>query len=344
MKRCKKCLLPETYPGIYFINGICSYCLGKTQFGIEKNKKIQILIKNKKNLKKEFEDFVKKTRGKTDYDCLLLFSGGKDSTYLLFLLKKWGLKILTLSVDTGLMNSLAKENIKKVIEKINVDHIFFTPGNNFFKKFYRYYLLNSYAESYCDKICRECSNIIHGIGLIEASKRQIPYILIANSPDQTDDHYFEISQERISQSWIPEEFKNKYFSKEELRYFWNPKKGDYLPRFFLPFHVIDYPGEKAVIEKVSKLFSIKKNKLNPIKTNCHLAWLMTYIDLKNKGYIPYIKNISRQIQSGKYHLNKTQKMYHLLGTQLIKLNLVKREEKDYALKYLDLKIKDLKII
>lgn len=343
MRRCKRCLLPETYPNISFdSDGMCSYCSGETHFGIEGKRKIQYLIVKKNILKKEFEKYIKKIKGTADYDCLLLFSGGKDSTYLLHILKeKYGLKILALSIATGLMSDYAKKNMREIIKKINVDHFFFTPGNDFYKKLYRYYLTNPNSETYCDKICNICSNVIHGIGLNEASKRKIPFVALANSPDQTDHYFYEIPKREICQSWIPEEFKNNYFNEVELKYFWNPKENDYLPRFLLPLHVIGYPGETAILEKLSKLKIVNKKNLSSLRTNCHLAWLLQYLDLHKSGYTPYIKNLSRNIQSGKYQCNKIKKIYYTLGIQLLKSNIIKRGNKEYALEYLDINEKDV---
>jgi len=338
MKRCKRCLLPEVYPNISFNNkGVCSYCLGKSHFGVEKDKKILNNIKNKEKLKKEFEEFIKKTKGKSDYDCLLLLSGGKDSIYLLYLLKeKYGLNILALSVDTGLIQPLAKKNIKQTVEKLKIDHISVTPGNDFFKKLYKYYLFNGSEVSYSERICPNCSKVIHSIGLIEASKRQIPCVVIANSPDQTDHYFFEIPNEKISQSWIPKDLEYNYFNKIDLKFFWNPKKEDYLPRFFIPFHVINYPGEKAIIKKISKSGFINKKKLNPIKTNCSLVWLLDYLDLNKIGYMPYVKDLSRKIQSERIHISKIEKIFYLIGIKLLKLKILKRRDIKFAMKYLDL--------
>jgi len=343
MKRCKNCLLPEAYPHININSeGICNYCLGEQHFGIENDKKIQSLISRKNELKKEFKRYINKIKGKAEYDCLLLFSGGKDSTYLLHILKeKYGLKVLTLSIDTGLMKPLAKKNIKEIINKLNVDHYFFTPGNNFYKRLYRYYLTHPNSDLYCNRICGMCSEIIHGIGLIEASKRKIPFVALANSPDQTDHYFYEISKERISQSWIPKEFKKGYFDKTELKYFWNPKKSDYLPRFFLPFHVINYPGGEAIIEKLSQLGFIKKRDLDPFRTNCYLLWLLIYLDLNKSGYTPYIKDLSRKIQSGKFQCSKIRKIYYTVGIELLRSNIVKRDEKEQALSKLDLNAKEV---
>ena len=47
----------------------------------------------------------------------MLFSGGKDSSYLLYLLiEKYGLNVLALTVDTGLETNIAKQNVKKMSE------------------------------------------------------------------------------------------------------------------------------------------------------------------------------------------------------------------------------------
>jgi hypothetical protein len=343
MKRCNKCLLPETYPKISFNNdGICSYCSGKHFFGVEKDEKIRKLTKNKKILKKKFETFIKNNKGKTEYDCLLLFSGGKDSIYLLHILKeKYGLNVLAFSVDTGLMSPLAKKNIKKVFESLKVDHIFFTPEIDFFKDLYRFYLTNNKSEPFCDQICGVCSKVVHSIGLIEASKRKIPFVAIGLSPDQTDHLFYEISKEQLSQSWIPDELKLNKSNNLDLRYFWNPKKDDYIPRFIAPFHVINYPGEKAIANILEELEIINKNDLNSLKTNCYLAWLLHYLDLNKYGYTPYIKNISRNIQNKKINLNFLNKVYYCTGIKLLKHNIIKRADKDKALNYLNLNLENI---
>lgn len=346
MMRCKKCLLPQTYPNADIdSNGVCSYCRGEQHFGIEKDKKIQSLILKKNDFKKEFENYITKIKGKEEYDCILLFSGGKDSTYLMHILKnKYKLRVLALSIDTGLMGNLAKKNIKEIVKKMNVDHYFYTPGRNFYKKLYRYYLTHPNSEAYCDRICNICSQTMHGIGLTEASKRKIPFVALANSPDQTDHYFYEIPKEKIFKSWFPKEIKKSYFDKKDLKYFWNPKKNKYLPRFLLPFHVIDYPGEEKIIKKLSDMNFIKGKNLDPFKTNCYLLWLLIYLDLNKIGYTPYIKDISRKIQSGKITCSKIKKIYYKIGIKLLKSNIAKRYEKETALNELNLNVKNVKDI
>lgn len=56
------------------------------------------------------------------YDCILGFSGGFDSSYLLhFTIKELGLRPLVFHVDAGWNTQFAEENIKKMVDKLGVD-------------------------------------------------------------------------------------------------------------------------------------------------------------------------------------------------------------------------------
>ena len=77
MKYCKKCLQPDTRPGIVFNEeGICGACLW-----VEEKKKIDW---NKRE--QELQDIADraKCRAKGAYDAVIGVSGGKDSTFQAF--------------------------------------------------------------------------------------------------------------------------------------------------------------------------------------------------------------------------------------------------------------------
>jgi len=113
LRRCTKCLLPETFPFISYDNqGVCNYCknyvLDKTQKTIEELKAI-------------VEPFRSKT-GKPD--CLVPFSGGRDSSYSLHIVKKeLGLNPIAFTYDWGMVTDLARRNIARVCGKLGVENI-----------------------------------------------------------------------------------------------------------------------------------------------------------------------------------------------------------------------------
>mgnify|MGYP006292821515 FL=1 len=73
---------------------------------------------------KVLESIIKeiKNEGKgKKYDCIIGVSGGVDSTYTAYLVKKMGLRPLAVHLDNGWNSELAVSNIQKVLEVLNID-------------------------------------------------------------------------------------------------------------------------------------------------------------------------------------------------------------------------------
>lgn len=111
LRRCTKCVLPETMPFIEFDDdGVCNYC--------RTYKKIQ--YKGHKELK-EYADRLKKKSG---VDSLISFSGGRDSSYgMHYFIKELGLKPIAYSYDWGMVTDLARRNQSRMCEKLGVELI-----------------------------------------------------------------------------------------------------------------------------------------------------------------------------------------------------------------------------
>ena len=112
LKRCKKCILPETMPFIEFDeNGVCNYC--------RNYKKVE--VKGEAAL----EEFVAKYRSKTgEPDCIVTFSGGRDSSYGLHYIKTvLKMNPIAYSYDWGMITDLARRNQARICGKLGVEHI-----------------------------------------------------------------------------------------------------------------------------------------------------------------------------------------------------------------------------
>lgn len=55
------------------------------------------------------------------YDCLIGVSGGVDSTYVAWLVKKWGLRPLAVHLDNGWNSELAVMNIENIVKKLGIE-------------------------------------------------------------------------------------------------------------------------------------------------------------------------------------------------------------------------------
>lgn len=115
---CSRCIYDERVAYIKFdLNGICNYCHQiddlVDEYGTGKEKG-----------KKKFEKILEKIKleGKNKkYDCVMGVSGGTDSSYMLYLAKKWGLRPLAVHYDNTWNSSIAQENLRKVLEKLDID-------------------------------------------------------------------------------------------------------------------------------------------------------------------------------------------------------------------------------
>ncbi len=113
LKRCVKCILPETFPDIYFdANGVCNFCL---------NYQPKIL-KSKQELIELISQY--QSHSKKDPDCVLPFSGGRDSSYAMhYVIKELGLHPIAFSYDWGMLTDLARRNQSRMCAKLGVEHI-----------------------------------------------------------------------------------------------------------------------------------------------------------------------------------------------------------------------------
>jgi N-acetyl sugar amidotransferase len=115
---CTRCIMDTTAYGIRFDEkGECNFC--KLHDKLEK--RYPLNEKGQKKLEKLISD-IKRSGKNNKYDCVVGVSGGRDSTYLLYLAQKiWGIRPLAVHFNDGFDNPLAGENIKKALEKLGID-------------------------------------------------------------------------------------------------------------------------------------------------------------------------------------------------------------------------------
>jgi N-acetyl sugar amidotransferase len=114
---CTKCVSDTTIKDIVFDDkGVCNFC--KLHDVFESTHPLNET--GKYNLEKLITQIKKKGRNHT-YDCIIGVSGGRDSTYLLYVAKKLDLRPLAVHVDNGWNNEIAVSNIKSATEILGID-------------------------------------------------------------------------------------------------------------------------------------------------------------------------------------------------------------------------------
>lgn len=124
MKYCKKCVMPDTRPGITFnAEGVCSACVS---FENRKNSNYNKRFEELKELCNKYRGM----NGPNGYDCMIAVSGGKDSHFQVHVMKELlGMNPLLVTVEDNFpMTDAGLHNIKNISEAFGCDIISMKPN------------------------------------------------------------------------------------------------------------------------------------------------------------------------------------------------------------------------
>ena len=185
MKRCTRCLLPETHETIRFNQeGICSVCQNFEQ-------KSNIDWGAKKN---ELDAILDKHRGQGNYDCIIPFSGGKDSVFTLYYaVKVLGLKPLVVSFDHGFYRPNLIETRNKVLKELGVDFLSFSPNWKLVQKL----MLKSFLDK--GDFCWHCHTGIFSYPMWVAIEKRIPLVLWGEPSSEYTSYYDYSEVEKVDE-------------------------------------------------------------------------------------------------------------------------------------------------
>ncbi len=245
--------------------------------------------------------------------------------------------------------NIARDNILRAVNKLDIDHIFYTPSVRLYKKIFRYCLQNQEERGAVYTVSYVYAPLFEGDAIRLAIEKGIPLILAGYSPGQPEPErmVYEFSRELICKTdWTPPALKESgEFSQEELEIFFNPHRyppGTKFPRYLAPFHAWEY-NQQEVIAKVVELGLVKgAGAANPIVTNYPINWLLMYSDLKHFGYNPYHPEFSALIREGKASRTYWRWMAPLVNF-MIRKKLFLAREVVRSLRWLGLREEDLRI-
>lgn len=242
VRRCPTCGIADNFPGVSIKSGTCNYCLKREKMR-KTGKPVKdfcysppILEKDRLKYKNQMEDYFKKLRSKPGIHGVVSYSGGKDSTYALYLLTKvYGLNVLPVTVDIGCFNPNARKNIKCTLKKLGIkNYVFADQYTEIFKKIHRYFLTSNKSmfvkgnNPLCCLVCHHVLDIIvHKIAqenscdfIVSGLDRyQTPpqlNFLFSNKPTFYCDLNPKTYLKDLTHYWTKDVFKD-LFSKEDIR-------------------------------------------------------------------------------------------------------------------------------
>lgn len=146
MKRCQRCILPET-PGFTLdYEGNCIFCSSPEMLA-------HVTVKPDKEKLEEMLIIVREKGIGKEFDCVVGLSGGRDSTAMLYqLVKKHDLRCAAFFGKTMFTPAVIFENVRRITDKLGVRLIEFTVPPD----------LHQRVAGYCLKMWQKTRNPIFG--------------------------------------------------------------------------------------------------------------------------------------------------------------------------------------
>ena len=325
-KRCVICLLSESFPdsGLDSDN-TCKYC---RDFKLDKDKETINLNQNR------IHDILTTTRGENNYDVIVAYSGGKDSTFTLKLLKEnYNLRICAMLIDNNFVSRQAFINARSVVDFLGIDLIINRPSSKFMHNLYNKSIEgNMYSKDQLKRAnaaCLSCIGIINSIVLNESVSKKIPLIaggyIGGQIPEKSG--MLKISPNLFRESRKRQIEKLKNSVGKEAESYMNVESSNFHPIIINPLLGLNY-DEKYIIQEISKIGWILPNDTGKSSSNCLLndyAISKHYLRYK---YHPYEAEICLQVRRGM--LSKKAAM--------LKLNDIKDLEQ---FKHIDVKLSEI---
>jgi hypothetical protein len=299
--------MTDNIPGTTFDEqGVCSHCHAYDK----KKKRESIWLRDRYRAWIDRVIDRAKKNSKGDYDCLVGYSGGKDSTYLLYLLtQEYGLRVLAYSCDPCFMSDTAKRNAERTLGKLKVDHVWAKPGEAFYKKLYRQAIADG-AKSRRGCVLSVCGRCFKPTAILAckvAIEKKIPLITWGFAPEQTRQTIpmwpRSVAITSIAATRLYDKmglFKRFHFelSEQEKELIHIPLR-DFrkLPYVMMPYNVWEYDVRK-IKKTIRDLDLIAPGDEHPLSSNCHVNLLNTDLDCRRFGYNPYLKEFSVLTRTG----------------------------------------------
>jgi len=186
MKSCTKCLTRETAEATTFdTTGTCSVCR-------------QIEYKEEKvdwaERAKQLDALVAQFKDKGLYDCIVPFSGGKDSTYQLwYIVRQLKMKPLVVRFDHGFYRPQLEENNKRTFKQLGVDVVQFTPSWHVVREL----MLESYKRR--GDFCWHCHTGIYAHTMQIAIRYETPLLIWGESLAEYQSFYSYDEMEEVDE-------------------------------------------------------------------------------------------------------------------------------------------------
>lgn len=298
---CRRCVLPSTFPGITFNDdGGCNHC--------RRYKGKDATVAQQKKYENKFLKLLASQKQERDYDVIVAYSGGKDSTYTIdVFVNRYDLKVLTIAFDNTFISPVALKNISRVCGNLGVDNILVKPNPKMLRKIFKTAasreLYSAKTLERASTICTSCISFVKGITLRTALEKKIPFVGYGWSPGQapvqasvmkTNPAFMKDSQQATldplrkiaGDALLPFFVTDEQFAQKEL-FPWN----------IHPLAFLEYDEDK-IVARIKEFGWERPKDTDPNSSNCTLNAFANQVHRKRYDFHPYVWEIANMVRTG----------------------------------------------
>ena len=243
----------------------------------------------------------------------MAYSGGKDSTYTLQLLKEtFGLKVYAITLDHGFVSPMALENIRNVTDNLDIDHLCIRPGSkaicSIFVKSMHPGIYPIRALQRASSICNSCMNLVKSFLMKTAVEMKVPIVAYGWSPGQApiQSSVFKTNPFMIRQMQkamiapikkMGGDGLSGFFLRDDQFNHAETSKTDPFPYLVHPLAFLDY-NEQSILKKVQELGWVNPKDTDENSTNCLLNSFAIEAHLQQHRFHPYAFEIAGLVREG----------------------------------------------
>ncbi|MDI5961130.1 hypothetical protein [Streptantibioticus silvisoli] len=287
---CVRCVLPETFPEAGFdADGVCNYCRSEAERIEGSQEAVDSVLA------------ASRARG-ADYDVVLLYSGGKDSSLsLIDLVANRGLRVLALTLDNGFLAEVTAANMRAVLDSVGADHIVLRPQRKLMHGVYRSALTGDFGPEtvkYSTAACGSCIGMVFAAGMRTASSYGVSLLAGGWTPGQMTTSAFvptSFLREVVDRNLDPVRLTAPEL-KDGLDT-WTHDSGELPIGLVNPLYASDYSEAKTLSVLAEHGWQAPRDT-DSCSTNCRLNGLLILDHLRKYGYHPYVYEMAHHVRLG----------------------------------------------
>jgi hypothetical protein len=310
-ERCSQCVISSRVPYVKLTDGVCNLCHEHNKLRANDDETVwqKKYIEHQRD---ELDELLRSHQGKgrARYDALVLFSGGKDSVYMLSRLRREypGLRVLLMTWDNGFYSKLSLERCNELAARLDLDHIVYKPRSSVYKTLYCYTLKHVEMKGSYQTVDRLDGTLNQMLGFYFAYDMNIPLVLagvdFAQELIMQFHSYFVMPFEDMCSRTLTDRMERRsgfkiadIFTEEDQKLFWDGtgKDPDRIPQYVLPF-VAWRPDKAAILGELEREKLMPESDSSPILTNNQVLSIMTAIDIKTIGYCSFEPEFAEMIR------------------------------------------------